>query len=198
MESRSYRLDDVLFEEGERAVDMVFIRVGECRAEVTMESVHEKITDLRTKHYQRPKGKKDSDECINSDEGAVTVVKSTRTQVVSLGRIGPSSLLAPYVALCAGVMDEVHHPQKVIACTLLQTFVIWKNDFFQSIPEGHRVALQQLIQASPDYLLPSLWDTEPRKIGERQWKDGIAWKKFQKEMAARKPGADIMLRVKYA
>jgi hypothetical protein len=232
MSPRTYQLDEVLYYEGEKAMNLIIIAVGECVGEVDIHSEQD-ILAKTTPHYLAPKvhNKKltsevskmpvtaaagapaaaaatgsrsasprpispldtpthrsvDMESLDSSSQLSASIIsKQHRESRVRVGRLGPATILAPFVAVCESIMEEVYHKETVTATTLVQTYVIFKNDFIHHIQEPMRSEIRKLLKASPTYIMPDLWNLHTKPMGERDWKSKKAWDLFKKDLRAGK------------
>ncbi len=113
------------------------------------------------------------------------------TQKVHLGRLGPGSILASHLAFVSTLQEDCFHKETVVACTLLQAYVIFKNDLMHRFPEAMRLNLRTLLRDAPPLLLPSLWDLQPLQIGAEEWKTARTWELFREQCQKGKKGGDV-------
>lgn len=227
MSPRTYQLDEVLYYEGEKAMNMIIIAIGECVGEVDVHSETDVIVKT-TPHYLAPKesarlgtknaarpgmraqhqvsctveGKSpvncdytsprtqhsvDVDSLDSASQLSASIIsKKRRESRMQVGRLGPASILAPFVAACESIMEEVYHSETVKATTLLQTYVVFKNDFIHHIQEPIRTEIRKLLKSSPTYIMPDLWDLHTKSMGEQEWKAKKAWDMFKRDLRAGK------------
>jgi hypothetical protein len=220
MSPRTYQLDEVLYYENDKAMNMIIIAVGECVAEVEVHSQKD-IVHKPSPHYLTPKASStlhantnkrtgrpgspktarsfDAESLESADESqsykslesqsqlSTSVISKQRRETrANVGRLGTGSILAPFVATCESIMEEVYHHETVTAATLLTAYVVFKNDFIHHIQEPVRTEIRKLLKASPTYLMPELWDLHSRSLGEMEWKSKKAWDLFKKDLRAGK------------
>ena len=168
MEPRNYRLDEVIYSVGERAMDIYIINHGECRVEVSIEQTNTKATNT------------------------VTNDSNNNLETLNIGRIGPASILCDFITQCDTVHDSVYQTETVKANTPVVAYSIGKNDFFNSLAIQSRDTIINLVKYYKPPLLPHLWDIKPKIVGETEWKRGITWAKFKEKMTSNARNQDII------
>ena len=133
MVPRTYHLNEVLYACGSRASEIIIVQSGEARVE------------LQIRAHTGAHGAQQAEE-----------------RTVSLGRVGPTSVLGAFISQCSDFYQTVHHVETVAASTLMNCFVVTKGDFFMNLEEKHRVKLAHAIKHCRKLKLPFLWDTEPK------------------------------------
>ena len=151
MEQKIFKIDEVLFTAGTKAVEMVICSCGECRVEINIEQMP----------YKSKKEKKHK---------------------CSLGRLGPNSVLGYYITQCGAPYVDVYHTETVIANSLLHTYTIGKNDFYQNFPARTRDIIVNRIKDIQRPILPYLWDNYPKQVGTEDWKRSQAWNNFRHDI----------------
>lgn len=168
MEPRNYRLDEVIYSVGERAMDMYIIQNGECRVEVSIEQTNTRATNTLTNE------------------------SNSNTEILNIGRIGPASILCDFITQCDSVHDTVYQTETVKANTPVVAYSIGKNDFFNSVAEISRDTIISLVKYYKPPLLPHLWDIKPKIVGETEWKRGVTWVKFREKITSNSRNQDIV------
>lgn len=179
MEPRVYKLDEIVFTEGSKATEMLIISLGECRVQVQIEAV-------------RAECNPDGSPVILTASESMATQSCLGKHKISVGRLGPASVLGAYVLLCENSLEDVFHVETVISSSLTQVFVLWKNDFLMTIPEAPRSALRGLVHSHERKLIPLLWDNEPHVIDEYKWKSMHAWKSFGHDLSRKNFHSDVV------
>ncbi|RYG70282.1 hypothetical protein EON64_00610 [archaeon] len=255
MEPRKYQIDEHIVTAGKRAMEMVIIETGECRAVTEITEGYEKMTDEQksamsyhrlleqangtaddSSKHSKPEVDKSSKDNLKLDNksklksnapkpdalsvslkeikqndtlskpvdtskgGAAEQAQSssekkgtrrfhsqelvaiTKKKVVDLGRIGPNSVLASYIALLNDVHEDVYHPETIIASTLVTAYTIGKHDLLAHLAKDSYLAINKVVQEHKKPVLSFLWENVPRMLDENQWRLEKTWEKFRSQM----------------
>lgn len=80
----------------------------------------------------------------------------------------------------------------MIASTLVQVYVIGKNDFLNSIARESRLVLIQTIKDFTVPVLPQLWEYEPANFHIEDWKISRTWEIFRHDLVQGKKRSNIL------
>ena len=171
MEPKRYEIDEVLFNAGEKATEMIIIDIGECGVDVPIATFNTATTITATRT------RTESMDGILLDNNVED--KTRKQKMQTIGRVAPKSVLAPYVTQIKSMYDPVIHPETVWACTLVVAYAVDLHDFVSHMNKECKKMVVKEVKDHVSAKVLSLWDNAPPRFGDAQWRRQNAWNKYK-------------------
>lgn len=204
MEPKRYDIDDKICVAGNKATQMVITHVGEVMVEVDVQTfaTTKTITKTNTDFGENETSETNtsmSESNINNNNNTTTATALVTTatssavkekevikakigskQKLELGRLAPYSVIAPYITQVNSIGEVVIHPETVIATTLVMAYTVGLHDFYTHLNRETKSEVAKTVRERITSTIPSLWETDPLRLGEKDYTTQMAWKKYKK------------------
>ena len=181
MEPKRFEVDDIVIKAGSKATEMIITEIGECMVEVPIATFS---TSANTASKTATKGNTHDDDASSVDSAVAGDHKKHTS--MEIGRLAPYSVLASYITQVQTLFEQVIHPETVTASTLVVGYTVGLYDFFSNLNRESRGIIAKLVKDYQGSLLPALWETQAKRVGDQEWRVKMAWDKYRQAM--KEPG----------